>query len=51
MQKLRSIATSTRGIAIEVLDKAANEKAGVSAGGEFDKSILKALGENFFVSR
>ena len=43
---LVSIATSTRGIATELLDRAAREKANGGAG-EVDKSILGALGESF----
>jgi len=46
-ESFKSITRSTRGIATELLDKAAKEKAGVSAGGEVDKSILGTLGENF----
>ena len=43
---LMSIATSTRVIATELLDRAAKEKANGGAG-EVDESILGALGESF----
>ena len=44
-KSFRSIATSTREIAIGLLDKATKEKADDIAG-EVDKSILGSLGEN-----
>ena len=43
---IRSLMTSTRGVAVELLDKATKEKADISAG-EVDKSILGALREIF----
>lgn len=43
---LKAVATSTRGLATELLDKIAKEKAGENVG-EVDKSILGALGESF----
>ena len=47
---LQSLVRSTRGIATELLDKAAKEKVDASAG-EVDNSILGVLGENFIVPR
>ena len=49
-ESLRSIGTSTRGIATELLDKAEKEKGDGSEVSEVDQSILGALGKVFFVS-
>ena len=42
---LKSLVRSTRGLAVELLDKVAKEEVDVSAG-EVDSSILGVLGEN-----
>jgi len=44
---LKKLGNNTRGIAAELLYKAAKEKADVDVGGQVDKSILGALGEEF----
>ena len=49
-KSLMLLATSSRGIATDLLDRAANEKAS-DGEGEVDKSILGRLGEGFFVFR